>query len=69
MTLDFNPSGKALIFFKTAVSSDIQKKQCFDISLDRTTIHLIYLYKQKALKNHLHFDAILVSLIFVQEKN
>jgi len=68
MTLDINPSGKALVFFKTAVSSGIQQN-CFAISLDRTTIPLIYLYMQKALKHNLHLDVILVILIFVEEMN
>lgn len=68
-TLDFNPIGKSLIFFKTAVSSGIQQDNSFALSQDTTTIPLIYFIMQKAFKHHLYLDAIFLSLIFVQEKS
>lgn len=68
-TLDFNPSSKTLILFKTAVSSDIQQDDSFAFSLDTTTISLIYFNMQKAFKHHLYLHTIFLSLIFVQEKS
>lgn len=66
-TLDFNPSSKALIFFKTSVSSDIQQDTSFALSLDATTIPLIYFNMRKAFWQYFYLDIIFLSLIFVQE--
>lgn len=64
--MDFNPSSKALIFFKTAVSTDIQQDNSFTLSLDITTIPLIYFNMRKAFKQYFYLDTIFLSLIFVQ---
>lgn len=69
-TLDFNPSSKALIFFKTAVSSDVQQDNSFALSLDTTTIlPPIHFNMQKAFKNYFYLNTIFLSWIFVHEKS
>lgn len=68
-TPDFNPSSKSLIFFKTALSCDLQQDNSFALSLDTITILLIYFNMQKTFKHHLYLDTVLLSLIFVQERS
>lgn len=68
-TLDFNPSSKSLIFFKTALSCDLQQDNSFALNLDTTTILLIYFNMKKTFKDYLYLGTILLSLIFVQERS
>lgn len=68
-TLDLNPSTKVLIVFKTSVSSDIQQDNSFALSLDTTTIPLIYFNMRKSFKQFFYLNTIFLSWIFVQERS